>query len=127
MLFAGTIFIYGLAQVGYWVAFHAIALSWGIVFPFHFRRMRIEERLKYFHITIILIAVFFPMLPALIHLKDGYIIANTPTTFCLGRSVAVTFFALLLPLSGLSAVATSALIIIFWKILKVSTKHTGMS
>ena len=125
ILFAGTIFIYGLAQLGYWVTFHAIALSWGIIFPFHFRRMKMEKKLKYFHVTTVLIALSFPMLPALIHLHDGYVMANTRTTICLGRSVAVTFFALILPLSVLTAMATSALIIVFWKILKVlRTKHT---
>ena len=81
-----------------------------------------EKKLKYFHITTVLIALFFPMLPSLILLHDGYIMANARTTICLGRSVEVTFFALILPLSVLTALATSALIIVFWEILKVSTK-----
>jgi hypothetical protein len=123
-LHAGTIFSYGLAQLGYWVTFHAIALSWGILFPFHFRRMKIAKKLKYFHIITVLLALFLPTLPSLIHLNDGYIMANMRTTLCFGRSPAVTFFALILPLSGLMAVATSLLITIFWKILKVSTNRT---
>ena len=113
--------MYGLAQLGYWVTFHAIALSWGILFPFHFRRMKIEKRLKYFHISTVLLALFLPTLPSLIHLNDGYVKASMRTTLCFGRSAAVTFFALILPLSGLMAVATSALVTVFWKILKVST------
>ena len=76
-------------------------------------------KLKYFHITTVLMALFFPTLPALINLHEGYTMADTPTTLCIGRSVAVTFFALIFPLSILIAVATSALIIMFWKILKV--------
>ena len=88
-----------------------------------------ENKLKYFHITTVLIALFFPMLPSLILLHDGYAMrmANARTTICLGRSIAVTFFALILPLGVLTALATSALIIVFWKILKVCTKHTGMT
>ena len=103
------------------MAFHAIGLCWGILFPFHFRQMKTEQKLKYYHITTVLLALVLPAFPALIHLRDGYTIADTPTTLCVGRNVAVTFFALILPLSGLMAVATSALIIMFWKILKVNT------
>ena len=83
--------------------------------------MKAEQKLKYYHITTVLLALILPAFPALIHLRDGYTIADTPTTLCVGRNVAVTFFALILPLSGLMAVATSALIIMFWKILKVNT------
>ena len=82
--------------------------------------MKTERKLKYFHIITVLIALFFPALPALINLHDGYTVADTPTTICVGRNVAVIFFALILPLSVLIAVATSALIIMFWKILKVN-------
>ena len=81
-----------------------------------------EKKLKYFHITTVLLALLLPILPSLIHLNDGYIKANMRTTLCFGRSPAVTFFALILPLSGLMAVATSALVTVFWKILKVSYK-----
>ena len=83
--------------------------------------MKIEKKLKYFHITTVLIALSFPTIPSLIYLNDGYVIANSPTTLCLGRSVAVTFFAFILPLSVHTAVARSALIIMFWKIFKVHT------
>ena len=89
--------------------------------PFHFTFgvMKTGKTLKYYHITTVLLALILPTLPALIHLYDGYTIGNSPTTVCLGRNVAVTFFALILPLSGLIAVASSALIILFGKILKV--------
>ena len=119
VILAGIIVVYGQAQLGYWVAFHAVELCWGIAFPLHFRQMKTERKLKYFHITTVLLAVLLPTLPALINLHEGYTMADTPTTVCFGRSVTVTFFALILPLSVLIAVATSAMIITFWKILKV--------
>ena len=118
-MLAGIILTYGEAQLGYWVAFHAIGLCWGIVFPVHFRLMKTGKKLKYYHITTVLLALILSAFPALIHLHDGYSMGNSPTTLCIGRNVAVTFFALILPLSGLIAVATSALIIMFWKIFKV--------
>ena len=118
-VFAGIIVTYGQAQQGFWVAFHAVELCWGVIFPYHFRRMKTEQKMKYFHITAVLSALLLPTLPALINLHDGYIMADTPTTVCFGRSSTVVFFALILPLSVLIAVATSALIVTFWKILKV--------
>jgi hypothetical protein len=124
---AGVFSTYGQAQLGYWVAFHAISLCWAIVFPFHFRRMKTEGKLKYFHIVTVLIALLFPTLPALINLHDGYTMADTPTTICIGRNVDVIFLALVLPLCVLIAVAASALIITFWKILKVYHDQELMS
>ena len=101
------------------MAFHAVELCWGVIFPYNFRQMKIEQKMKYFHITAILLALLYPTLPAFINLHDGYVMAGSPTTVCFGRSSTVTFFGLILPLSILIAVATSALIITFWKILKV--------
>ena len=117
--YAGIINTYGQAQQGFWVAFHALELCWGVIFPYHFQRMKKGQKMKYFHITTILLALLYPTLPALINLHDGYVMADTPTTTCFGRSSTVTYFGLILPLSVLIAVATTALIITFWKILKV--------
>ena len=75
--------------------------------------------MKYVHITTVLLALFLPTIPALLHLKHGYTMTDTPTTVCTGRDAAVTFFTLILPASILLAVATSMLVIIFWTILKV--------
>jgi hypothetical protein len=119
IVFTGIIITYGQAQEGFWVAFHAVELCWGVIFPYHFRWMKTEQKMKYFHISAILLALLYPVLPALINLHDGYVMADSPTTVCFGRSATVTFFGLILPLSVLIAVATSALIITFWKILKV--------
>ena len=119
-LLLGIIFMYGIAQLGLFVLFHAVGLCWGIAFPFHYRRFQAEEKLKYIHITTVLIALLLPSVPALLHLKEGYSVSNTPTTVCFGRSMAVTFFSLILPLSIILAITTSIFVIMFWIILKVN-------
>ena len=116
----GVILAYGLVQLVLWVTLHAISLCWGILFPFHFRRMKTDKKLKYIHIITVLVAVLLPMIPALLLLKDGYVIIDTPTTFCAGRSPVYTFYAEILPLSILLAITTSAFIIMLWIIMKVS-------
>lgn len=84
--------------------------------------MKLAKKLKYVHISTVLVALLLPIIPALLLLlKDGYVIIDTPTTFCAGRSAEFTFYALILPLSILLAIATSAFIIILWIIMKVFT------
>ena len=83
--------------------------------------------MKYFHIATVLIALLYPMLPALVYIDEGYIMANSPTTMCTGWNVDVTFFTIVLPTSILMAVAISALIIMFWKILKVYIHEHDLS
>ena len=81
--------------------------------------MKTDKKLKYIHTSTVLVALILPAIPALLLLKDGYVIIDTPTTFCAGRSPEYTFYALILPLSVLLAVATSAFIIILWTLIKV--------
>ena len=119
-IIAGVMLAYGLVQLVLWITFHAISLCWGILFPFHFRQMKLAKKLKYIHISTVLVALLLPIIPALLLLlKDGYVIIDTPTTFCAGRSPEFTFYALILPLSILLAIATSAFIIMLWIIMKV--------
>ena len=92
IIFAGVILAYGLVQLVLWITFHAISLCWGILFPFHFRQMKLTKKLKYVHISTVLVALLLPIIPALLLLfKDGYVIIDTPTTFCAGRSLEYTF------------------------------------
>ena len=78
-----------------------------------------EGKLKYIHLTTIFLGLFLPTLPALLHLKDGYTITDSPTTLCTGRNKDITFFALVFPSSVLIAISTAACVIIFWNVLKV--------
>ena len=124
IIFTGIVFMYGMAQLGIFVLFHAVGLCWGVVFPFHFRKFKAEGKLKYVHIATLLIALLLPLVPALLHLKEGYVVANSPTVICHGRSIDVTFFSFILPMSTILAVATSILTVMFWIISKVTTSDS---
>ena len=117
--YVGIIFTYILAQLGLWIFFHSLGLFWSVVFPLHLRKFRAEKKIKYIHVTTVLIALFLPLVPALLHLIRGYSLGNTPTIFCLGRSITVTFYSFILPLSLISGIVTSLLVILFWIIFKV--------
>ena len=113
---------YRTLQIGLLVMFHALGLCWGIMFPSHYRRLKTEGRIKYIHVTTVVLALVLPAISALLHLIDGYSIAPGPIDVCIGQNMAVTYFTTILPVSILLAMATLVLVIMFWKILKV--RHT---
>ena len=115
----GMVYVYGVLQLNIWAMFHALGLCWGIAFPFHYRRFKLEDKIKYIHIVTVTIALLLPTVPALLYLKSGYAALFTPTRVCTGRSLAVTYFAFLLPSSIVLATMTFALGVVFWTILKV--------
>ena len=121
--YLGVVYIYGVLQLNIWAMFHAIGLCWGIVFPFHYRNFKADGKVIYVHIVTVMLALVFPIFPALLYLKDGYAALFTPTRVCTGRSLRVTYFSFLLPSSVILAITTFALIVVFWTIFKVKAGH----
>ena len=115
----GITYTYGVTQVGWWVLFSTLAICWGIFFPFHYRKFKLAKQFKYIHITTVILGICLPIIPVLVQIKDGYHIAESPTIICIGRDVAATFYAFLLPFNILSAITTTLMVLLFWKILKV--------
>ena len=116
---AGIVRVYGLIQITLLIAFHALGLCWAILFPFHYRTFKMAGRIKYIHVTSVVLSLVLPAIPPLLHLIDGYVIGAGSLEACAGRNRIVTYFAITLPISILMAIASSALVLIFWKILKV--------
>lgn len=107
------------AQVTLLVTFHALGLCWGVAFPFHYRRFKTGGRIKYIHAFSVVLGLVLPAIPALLHLIYGYSIAIGPINVCVVRNIGVSYFTLTLPISVLMAMATSSLVILFWKLFKV--------
>lgn len=108
-----------MAQVTLLVTYHALGLCWGVAFPFHYRRFKTEGRIKYIHAFSVVLGLVLPAIPALLHLIYGYSIAIGPISVCVVRNIGVSYFTLTLPISILMAMATSSLVILFWKLFKV--------
>ena len=120
---AGVVYHYGVIQIGLWTLFFTLGVSWGIFFPFHYQRFKSTRRLKYIHTASIVLSIVLPVIPISIQLKDGYHISESPRrAICIGRNIDAIFYAFLLPFSILSAVITTLLVLIFWKILKVISR-----
>ena len=120
-LFTGIFHIYLLAQISSWILFHALGILRGIAFPFLYHKIKTEGKLKYIHITTVMIALILPLVPALLPLIDGYGVIPTSIGICVGRNIVITYFSLVLPFSILFAIASTVLIAVFWRLFKVTT------
>ena len=119
LIITGIVYSYGFLQMSLWTVFHVIALFWGLRFPFHYRKVKLDGYIKYIHIVSVVVAVLAPLIPALPPLKDGFIATGTPPLLCSVRNADYTYYLLILPISILLAVSTSFLVLIFWTVLKV--------
>ena len=117
---AGIVGVYFLLQITLFMTFHAIGLSWGIIFPFHYRRFKAHGRIKYVHASTLILGLILPAIPALLHLINGYTIDVDLINSCHGRNEQINYFFETLPLSILIALATSVFVILLWKIFKVA-------
>ena len=116
--------IYVLTQVTLLLTFHSFGLFWSIVFPFHYRRFKLEKKIKYVHITTLVLFLVLPLFPALLHLIDGYRVGFGPLNSCAGHNRAVTYATTALPISIMLAITSSLMVIIFWTIFKVISIRT---
>lgn len=102
-----------------WILFHALGILGGVEFPFKYRIFKAEGKLKYVHISTVVIGIILPLVPALLPLIDGYSIIPSSLDVCFSQNPVITYFTLVLPFSILFALATTILIAMFWKIVKV--------
>ena len=123
IIYAGVVNVYTVVQIALLVTFHALGLCWSITFPFHYRKFKAYERIKYIHASTVVLSLVLPAIPALLHLIDGYSILLGPLDACIVRNIATSYFTLTLPLSVLLATATSALVILFWILFKVYSNN----
>ena len=125
----GIVFYYGIFQVTVWWFCHVVSLFWGIRFPFHFKSFKATHRLKYVHITMVIVGLVLPTLPVILPFTTGdpnmrgFGLTVFPPTNCDSLQVALTFFSLPLPINLLLVTGIPLLIIVLWIIHKV-TSHT---
>ena len=111
---------YILEQISILLLLHALFLYWGVAFPFHYRQLKVNKRLKYAHIITVVLALVVPLSAALVPLKEGFIITSQPTLVCGGRSTDIIFYTFILPASIFLAATSMLLVLMFWAIFKAS-------
>ena len=68
---AGIVIFYGLFQLAVWWFCHVVSLFWGIQFPFHARSFKTTGRIKYIHITMVIVGLVLPTLPVIVTFTAG--------------------------------------------------------
>lgn len=88
-------------------------------YPFNYRMFKLSGRIRYAHISSVILAVVVPLPAALVHLKGGYVITASPTLVCAGRNTDYNYYTFILPLSIILTITMCLLVLIFWTVLKV--------
>ena len=125
-----------------WWLFHITSLFWKVIFPFH---ARILNKVKYIHITCVIIGILIPLLPVIASMANfavnlqkqsenstsklqfisgglGFRSNRFPPLLCTGTSRDATFYSLILPLDIILASGCTMLLIIFWSVHKLSRR-----
>lgn len=118
-MIVGIVKTYAVAQITLLLTFYALGLGWSIIFPFHYRRSKVNGRINYIHASTVALGLVLPAIPALLFVIHAYAINPGPYEFCVPRNTDIGCFALALPLSILLATTTSVFVTLFWRILKV--------
>ena len=120
---------YGLLQLTVWWFCHEVALFWTIRFPIHAKTFVTSHRVKYVHITMVVVGLALPTLPVIVTLTtgdpSGFGMTRFPPILCTGLQNDSTFYSLVLPINILMMVGIPLLIIIFWTIHKVMTARAA--
>ena len=120
-LHAGVVSFYIIIQGTLWWILNIIAIFWKVQFPFHSRYYDNINRTRYIHIACVVIALIFPVVaPVTLAIEGGYIVSRFPPIVCVGRDVAATFYTTVLPATLLYATGTTLVLLIVWKIRRVS-------
>ena len=108
-----------------WWFCHEVSLFWKIRFPFHARSFETTHRIKYVHITMVIVGLLLPALPVIVTFaaatrdSRGFGLIRFPPILCSGLESDATFYSFVLPINILLAIGIPLLIIIFWIIHKV--------
>ena len=125
---AGIVFYYGLFQLIVWWFCHEVSLFWTIRFPMHAKTFETSRRVKYVHITMVVIGLVLPTLPVIVTFTtgdpSGFGMTRFPPILCTGLQTDSTFYSLVLPINILMIIGIPLLIIIFWTIHKVMAVYT---
>ena len=99
----------------------AFFLLWSVKYPLNFRYLKRTGKMRYAHITAVLLILFGPLFGPFLLLADGYLISITDSPYLagFGRNHHHFFIAFTVP-ATISLAATAILMcFIFWTILQV--------
>ena len=104
-----------------WGFFATVVAFWGVMFPFRYRMFKDAGHLKYLYIPIVIVGTILPCVPAFINLEYGYLFKTNRPLACEGANRDILLYCYLIPVSVLTGVSVSMIILVFWKLFKVGS------
>ena len=138
------VFTYIIFQMVVWWDLHTILLFWKVLYPFHARSYLDSSRQKWVHLTCLLVGLILPLATVVTsvskHAIDsrrnavngtsaselfvsgglGYFNPRFPPTICIPSDKNAAFYSLILPMSIGIAFGSNLLVVIIWRIHRVS-------
>ena len=118
----GTVSYYTVLQLALWAVFHVVVVFLAVVFPLYNRELDVSGKIKYIHITMVLLGLILPCVPVAVTFgTGGFALRDTvfPPIICLGRDRGASVYSLSIVESILIATGISLLVIVFQKFIKV--------
>ena len=107
--------------------FHVITMFWGVYWPIQASMAQLSPKRIVLHIIAVCVALVLPAIPVcIIHFvaPGGFTITRFPPILCAAKSATFNYYTFMLPLSIIIAIGLTLLVLIFWKLLKVSAQHS---
>ena len=127
---------YTVLQVSIWWIINVLILLWRVFFPIRARALNSTKRLGVLHVTCVLVVLLLPLIPTVTPIIGnaitesqsdqpvpgtlGYGFTMFPPVICSGLDANIAFYTLILPTLLFILVGTISLILVIWKINKVS-------
>jgi len=113
----GGIFIYGLLQALLWCLFHVSIIFWGVVYPVNYQVTNNSGRMKYVHLTMVIVAATLPLILIGIYSMTGGFGPNLLLHYsCFPTNTTAAFYCFLIPLDIMVIICVVMLVIVFTKI-----------
>ena len=109
-------------QLALWAVFLVAVMFFGVVFPIRMQQLDASGKIKYIHITMVLLGLILPCVPVAVTFgTGGFALRDTvfPPIICLGVDRGATVYSLSIVESILIATGISLLILVFHKFIKV--------
>ena len=110
-------------QLALWAICLVVMMFLGVVFPIHMKHLSASGKIKYIHITMVLLGLILPWVPVAVTLGTGGLSPRDvvfPPIVCFGRDRGATIYSLNIVDSILLATGISLLILVFYKLIKVN-------
>ena len=121
LLFQGALFHYTVLQTVLIWFIHVASVFHMIAFPLPARNLQKSLKYKIIHITTVLVVLTLPVETVIaIATTGGFIFPSFPPQLCVGLNPDAVFYSFILPITVISQVGTTLLLLLFYNIHMVS-------